>query len=395
MICSQLAQACYDESSIRGLVTSVLNEHGTSDERTFLGALFDAGLARVDYPLGHGGLGAEPILQGVVDGLLEASGRRPDWTRNPMGIGMCGPTIVAHGTEEQIQRFLRPIYTAEEIWCQLFSEPGSGSDVAGLSTSAQRDGDEWVISGQKVWTSLAHRASWGLLLARSNPDAPKHKGLTAFIIDMHEPGVEVRPLRQMSGAAEFNEVFFSGTRTPDSLRIGSVGDGWRVANATLMNERVSIGGDIRPRGSGPIEFALAEWDACRDRDPVRRDQLTQLWIEAEVLRLVSIRAQTGREAGVPGPEGSILKLGSALLQQRIGEFSISVRGAEGTLCSGYDPYPIAEDDPVLNFLAVQATTIAGGTSEVMRNILGERILGLPREPGPDSSVPWNRLPRNR
>jgi alkylation response protein AidB-like acyl-CoA dehydrogenase len=374
---------------------ALLTEFGDADERTFLGAQFDAGLSRVDNPVGHGGLAAEPKLQEVVDSLLEDAGRRSSWTRNPMGIGMCGPTIVARGTEEQMNRFLRPIYTADEIWCQLFSEPGSGSDVASLATRAERDGEEWRFNGQKVWTSLAHRASWGLLLARTDPDAPKHKGLTAFIVDMHGPGVEARPLRQISGAAEFNEVFFTDAHTPDALRVGAVGEGWRVANATLMNERVSIGGAVHPRGEGPIAAALSTWAKRVDHDPVRRDQLAKLWVEAEVLRLGNIRAQGLRERGVPGPEGSVLKLGGALLMQRIADFVVDLEGPEGMLCSGYGPGASdRSEDPVINLLAAQSSTIAGGTSEIMRNILGERVLGLPREPGLDPNLPWSQIPRS-
>ena len=385
-----------DEQQVRSLTRKLLDEFSASDDRTFFGAQFDLGLARVDHPRGSGGLDAEPRLQEVVDSTLEAAGRRGQWMRNPMGIGMCGPTIVAWGTDEQKQRFLRPIFTAEEIWCQLFSEPGAGSDVAGLSTRAVRDGDEWVISGQKVWTSSAHIAKWGLLLARTDPDAPKHKGLTAFVVDMHGAGVEVRPLRQMSGGASFNEVWFTEAHTPDSFRVGAVGEGWKVATATLMNERVSIGGTVAPRGSGPIAQALQVWSSSGRRDPVSRDRLARLWIEAEVLRLGNIRAQALREKGVPGPEGSILKLGGALLNQRISEFTVGLLGPDGMLCSGYRAGSREEllADPVIGFLSSQSSTIAGGTSEVMRNILGERVLGLPREPGLDPSTPWSRIPRN-
>jgi alkylation response protein AidB-like acyl-CoA dehydrogenase len=388
------------EQTVRDLTEQLLADTTGLDEATFHGIQFDRGLSRVDFPKGHGGLEASPKLQKVVDDTLQGAGRRGKWTRNPMGIGMCGPTIVAKGTEEQMARFLRPIFTAEELWCQLFSEPGAGSDVAGLATRAERDGDEWVVNGQKVWTSLAHHADWGLLLARTDPDAPKHRGLTAFIVDMHQPGVEIRPLRQMSGSAGFNEVFFTDARVPDHLRVGEPGEGWRVANATLMNERVSIGGDVIPRGSGPIAGALAAWHDKKDKDPATRDQLAKLWIESEVLRLGNIRSQAVRSKGVPGPEGSVLKLGSALLQQKIASFTVDLLGPAGTLCSGY-PTPgsdggrdEASNDPVLGFLGAQSSTIAGGTSEIMRNILGDRVLGLPREPGIDPNTPWSQIPRS-
>jgi alkylation response protein AidB-like acyl-CoA dehydrogenase len=377
------------EQTVRDLTEQLLADTTGLDEATFHGIQFDRGLSRVDFPKGHGGLEASPKLQKVVDDTLQGAGRRGKWTRNPMGIGMCGPTIVAKGTEEQMARFLRPIFTAEELWCQLFSEPGAGSDVAGLATRAERDGDEWVVNGQKVWTSLAHHADWGLLLARTDPDAPKHRGLTAFIVDMHQPGVEIRPLRQMSGSAGFNEVFFTDARVPDHLRVGEPGEGWRVANATLMNERVSIGGDVIPRGSGPIAGALAAWHDKKDKDPATRDQLAKLWIESEVLRLGNIRSQAVRSKGVPGPEGSVLKLGSALLQQKIASFTVDLLGPAGTLCSGY-PTPgsdggrdEASTDPVLGFLGAQSSTIAGGTSEIM-----------PREPGIDPNTPWSQIPRS-
>ncbi len=237
-----------DEAEVRARVAKLLDEHADDDMTSFLGAQFDLGLARMDFPVGHGGLDASPKLQEIVDSALQKAGRKYPWMRNAMGIGMCGPTIVVRGTEEQRERFLRPIFTSEEIWCQLFSEPGAGSDVAGLATKAERDGDEWIINGQKIWTSSAHLSRFGLLLARTNPDAPKHKGLTMFIVDMHQPGVEVRPIRSMAGASGFNEVFFTDARLPDDWRVGEIGEGWSVANATLMNERVAIGGDA-PRAA--------------------------------------------------------------------------------------------------------------------------------------------------
>jgi len=385
---------------VRQLVDRLLEEGATSDAIGFLGLQFDLGLVRVDLPVGHGGLDADPALQGVVDEALAAAGRRYPWTRNPMGIGMCAPTIAVWGTEEQKARHLRPIYTAEEIWCQLFSEPGAGSDVAGLATRAVRDGDEWVVNGQKVWTSAAHVSSWGLLLARTDPDVPKHRGLTAFIVDMHGPGVDVRPLRQMSGGSDFNEVYFTDVRVPDTRRLGPEGGGWRVAHTTLMNERVSIGGAIAPRGSGPIADAVAAWRAGRSRQPAHRASLLRLWVEAEVLRLGNLRAQALREKGTPGPEGSVLKLGSALLMQRITSLTVDLQGPAGMLVTaGYDTPEAsaasrATGDPALALLGAQSSTIAGGTSEIMRNILGERVLGLPREPGLDPSTPWSQIPRS-
>jgi|SRR5271155_487463 len=392
------------QEEVRSLVEQLLAEHGDDDETTFLGAQFDAGLARLDYPTGHGGLDAEPKLQEIVDSALQRLDRVPPFFRNPVGIGMCGPTIAARGTEEQKARFLRPIFTAEEIWCQLFSEPGSGSDVAGLSTRAMRDGDQWMVNGQKIWTSLADQARWGLLLARTDPEAPKHKGLSTFIVDMHEPGVEVRPIRTMSGDSNFSEVYFTDAIVPDSMRIGDVGEGWRVANATLMNERVSIGSDRAPRGSGPIAGVLDAWHASSEKSPARRDQVMRVWIEAEVLRLGSLRAQARREKGVPGPEGSILKLLSGEVVKHCSELIVGLMGSEGMLCflgsdsgepGGDEEPPRAEaQDAVIGFLRSPAVGIAGGTNEIQRNIIGERVLGLPREPGLDPSTPWTQIPRN-
>jgi alkylation response protein AidB-like acyl-CoA dehydrogenase len=387
------------EAEVRERVEHLLAEHANDDVTAFLGAQFDAGLARMDYPVGLGGLDAEPKLQEIVDEALERAGRRYPWIRNPMGIGMCGPTIVARGTREQQERFLRPIFTAEEIWCQLFSEPGAGSDVAGLATRAVADGDEWIVNGSKIWTSMAHQARFGLLLARTDPEAPKHKGLTAFIIDMHQPGVEVRPIRSMAGASGFNEVFFTNATVPDSMRVGDVGDGWRTANATLMNERVSIGSEVAPRGSGPIAGAVAAWKRCTNRSPVLRDRLTKLWIDAEVLRLGSLRAQAKREKGVPGPEGSVLKLLSGRVQTDVSELVVDLMGAAGTLCGPYsrervDEREVMSGDPVLSFVGSPGGTIAGGTTQIQMNILGERVLGLPREPGLDPNTPWSQIPRN-
>jgi alkylation response protein AidB-like acyl-CoA dehydrogenase len=292
---------------------------------------------------------------------------------------------------------LRPIFTAEEIWCQLFSEPGAGSDVAGLATRAERDGDEWVIIGQKVWTSNAHIADWGLLLARTDPDAPKHRGMTAFIISMRQPNVEVRRLRQMNGSAAFNEVFFEEARVPDALRLGEPGTGWRVASATLMNERVSIGGIVTSRGERTAELLEAGRGRSKG-DVAYRDPIAQLWIHEEVLRLGALRAQHLREKGVPGPEGSILKLGTALVGQRLASMHVELLGPGGMLCSYPTPTPRDQDersdDPVLRFVGSPAGTIAGGTSEIMRNILGDRVLGLPREPGIDPLTPWSQIRRS-
>jgi alkylation response protein AidB-like acyl-CoA dehydrogenase len=381
----------------RGLIAEVPPE--ATDPVTFLGQQFDLGLAWIHFPVGMGGLGLSPKLQRVVSEALRAVRAPTSFSRNVIGYGMGAPTIVTHGTAAQKSRLLRPLFTGEEIWCQLFSEPGAGSDVAGLATRAVRDGDEWVVNGQKVWTSLAHVAKWGLLVARTEPNVPKHHGLTYFVLDMHSPGVEVRPLHQMTGEAEFNEVYLSDVRLPDSARIGDIGDGWRVVLTTLMNERVTIGGGIPKRGSGPIAKAMALWKEHGDSDVVRKDDLMRLWIRAEVLRLTNIRASQMRAAGIPGPEGSIGKALSAGLNQDVSEFTLDLLGAAGMLQPGGYPkerqgQALAWGTPQRAFLRMRANSIEGGTSEIAKNILGERVLGLPGELRADKGVPWSAVPRS-
>lgn len=279
----------------------------------------------------------------------------------------------------------------------MFSEPGAGSDLAGLATTASRDGEEWIVNGQKVWTTLAHLSKWGMLVARSDPSAVKHEGLTYFVIDMESPGVEVRPLYQITGEAEFNEVFFNDARIPDENRIDEVGAGWRVALTTLMNERVAIGGNTVPRGSGRIAEAVDTWKESNTRDPVIRDQLVRLWAEVEAARLTSIRANEMADIGVPGPEGSTSKLGWATHNKEIAAFVLEMMGLEGTLYpGGYElirPTSFDDQTPQMSFLRTRANSIEGGTSEIMLNIIGERVLGLPGEPRVDKDRPWNEVPR--
>ena len=366
----------------------------------FWGAQFDAGLAWVSLPVGQGGLGLAPSLQRVInDRLREEGASFSNVARNVIGHGMGAPTVSAHGTEEQIERWLRPLFTAEEVWCQLFSEPGAGSDVAGLSSRAVRDGDEWIVNGQKVWTTLAHTSKWGMLVARTDPDLPKHQGLTYFIVDMKAPGVEVRPLRQITGEAEFNEVYFTDVRIPDSDRLGSVGDGWRVALTTLMNERVAIGTNQIPRGGGAIAETVAVWKEMGHDDPYLRDELMKLWCEAEALRLTGMRADQMRSRGTPGPEGSTAKLYWADLNKRISTFTVDLMGADGLLLPGGYEFHVPSEAGTArfsrqkSFLRARANSIEGGTSEIMKNILGERVLGLPGEPRIDKDVAWKEVPR--
>ena len=363
--------------------------------REFLGACFDAGLAWVHFPVGRGGLGASPALQGVANRVLQGAGGPDPFSLNPMGYGMAGPTLMGHGSPALQERHLRPLYTAQELWCQLFSEPGAGSDLAGLATRAERSGDEWVVSGQKVWTSLAHRARWALLLARTDPDQPKHRGLTYFVLDMHDPGVEVRPLRQLTGDAEFNEVYLTGARIPDSARLGDVGQGWRVAMTTLMNERSAIGGGPALPGAGALGAALALWRSRPElRTPVLRDRLAGLYARSEAVRLTGQRLRGTGRGGDPGPEGSLGKLVNAELNQELYAFCTDLLGPEGTLYDTYEPGEQERDRPLQRaFLRSRANTIEGGTSEVLRNVLAERVLGLPGDPRDDRTVPWREVPR--
>jgi alkylation response protein AidB-like acyl-CoA dehydrogenase len=397
-------------ADIDGRLERLLRDHppATTDPKAFWGAQYDLGLAWVHFPVGLGGLGTSPDLQEVVDARLDAAGAPANLLHNFVGLGMAAPVIVAFGTDEQKQRFLRPLFTCEEVWCQMFSEPTAGSDLASLATTAARDGDEWVINGHKVWTTMAHIARWGILVARSDTDAPKHRGLTYFVCDMTAPGVEVRPLRQITGEAEFNEVIMTDLVLPDSLRLGDVGDGWRVTLATLMNERMHNSESAkRPAGSGPIRHAVRLWRerAGDHTDPVRRDKLMKLWVEAEIIRLTSLRAGQMREQGTPGPEGSILKLPIGEFPQRLFDFCLELKGPYGTLIENYEmtqPTIMSNDtlgdeadpDMAKAFLNTRSHTIGGGTSEMQRNTIGERVLGLPPEPKVDKDTPWSQLRRN-
>jgi alkylation response protein AidB-like acyl-CoA dehydrogenase len=376
----------------------------TSDPVEFRGCQYDLGLAWVHFPEGYGGMGLKPVFQRQIDARLNEAGARRPGARHFFGLTMAGPTIVTNGDDAIRERLLRRAFTGEDAWCQLFSEPGAGSDLAGLATRAVRDGDEWVVSGQKVWNTFAHIADRGMLVARTDPEAPKHKGLTYFALDMHAPGVEVRPLRQLTGEAEFNEVYISDVRVPDADRVGDVGDGWRVSMTTLANERTTIGGGggAPPRGSGSIAEAVRIWqeEVAEHRAPLR-DRLMRLWIEAEVLRLTNVRAGQNRRAGNPGPEGSIAKLKFAEVNMAIYELCVDLLGAAATVDYDYAmrrAAPLGLTGPPGSsskmFLRARANSIEGGTTEVMKNILGERVLGLPGDVRVDREVPWSQVPRN-
>jgi alkylation response protein AidB-like acyl-CoA dehydrogenase len=394
-------------TNVEALVDELLADKppATTPAEEFLGEQFDRGLAWLHYPKDCGGLGLAPSDQQVAQSRLAAAGAPVSGIKNPIGYGMVAPTVVSHGTDEQKQRYLRPLFTGEEVWCQLFSEPGSGSDVASLSTRAARDGDEWGLNGQKVWTTLAHLSRFGLLLARTDPDVPKHKGITAFLVDMESPGVEVRPLYQITGEAEFNEVFFTDVRMPDSARLGGQGDGWRVAVTTLMNERVSIGGGVARRGSGPIGDALRIWKErwSGNSSPhalVLRDRLMSAYIRGEVINMTNRRAAQVRRSGTPGPEGSVGKLAFAEQNQRVYDLCMDLLGNDGMLYpAGYPMIRpkmlgMGTSDVHKAFLRMRANSIEGGTSEVMRNILGERVLGLPGDVRNDKELPWKDVPRS-
>ena len=376
-----------------------------NDIKEFWGKQFDLGLAWVQFPEGAGGLGLNPKYQLMVIETLRNEGiSQQNRVANILGIGMGAPTIIEYGTEEQISKYLRPMFTTEEIWCQLFSEPGSGSDLASLSTKAVDDGDGYIVNGQKVWTTLGHLAKWGLIVTRTDPNVPKHRGLTFFIVDMESEGVDVSPLRQITGEAEFNEVYFTDVKIPKENILGSLGEGWRVSLTILMNERVAIGGNVRERGSGAPGHLVQLWKEKNLQDPVTRDKLIKLWIEQEAVRLTNMRAVENREKGTPGPEGSTSKLYEAEINKASYEFGMDMLGNDGLLF----PRGYALTQPELNFenetfgftdtqslfLRSRANSIEGGTSEIMRNIIAERVLGLPSEPKLDKDKAWKDIPRS-
>ncbi len=388
-------------------LADLLRDHDPTKEshEEFRGHQFDHGLAFVHFSVGNGGLGVSPTHQKDVEKALRDAGAKG---ADPATFFMylAGPTIDTHGNDEQKKRFLRPMFTGEERWCQLFSEPGAGSDFAGLACKAVEDGDEWVVNGQKVWNTMAHLADWGMLVTRSDPNAPKHKGMTYFAIDMKSPGVEVRPLRQITGEAEFNEVYLTDAHVPDANRIGDRGEGWRVSLTTLMNERNAIGaGSSGPpkRGSGTISAAVDVWQGLDDdaKTGATRDKLMSVWVRAEVSRLTNIRAGQNRKMGNPGPEMSVAKLAYAGLNQDIMELCVAMKGPAGLIDYDYT-FRRPEDLSVSgiengighSFLRVQANSIEGGTSDIMRNIIGEQVLGLPGEPRVDKNVAWTDVPRN-
>jgi acyl-CoA dehydrogenase len=342
--------------------------------RWWQGQLYDGGWAGISWPKEFGGRGGKSIEEAI---FAEEQGK---WGVSAgvfaVAHGMVGPTLMQHASSPQQARYLAPMLRGDELWCQLFSEPEAGSDLASLKTRAVRDGDEFVVTGQKVWTSNAQFSEWGILLARTDPDAARHAGITYFVVDMNTPGIDVRPLRQMNGEAHFNEVFLNDVRVPAENVIGTVNDGWKVAVTTLSNERVAIAG-----GSGISDpervLTLARELGLAD-DPIFRQRFTALWSRNEIIRYLRMRSRTALSQGRrPGPEASVMKLAYARFVKQLGDLALAIQGPYGQL-----QHPDAMQGGVLQqkFINAVQSSIGGGTDEIQRNIVGERVLGLPREP---------------
>lgn len=340
-------------------------------------ALYDGGWAGITWPTEHGGQGGSPIQKAIFDEEVARYGLSVG--AFTLALGTCGPAVIAGGTAEQQQRYLPPILRGEHIWCQLFSEPGAGSDLASLSTRARRDGDEWVVDGQKVWTSGAHHADYGLLFARTDPDVPKHRGLTLFVVDMNTPGIEVRPLRQITGEAHFNEVFLTEVRLPGDAHVGPVDEGWRVALTALASERNALGtGIIRTVETDDL-VDLARRQGRLD-DPLIRQRIARHHTRAHLLRLLAHRAQTALSQGRElGPESSVAKLA----------FGTHVEAATALVVDLLGPAGVLDSEEASEFCAQFGPRLGGGTEQIQRNVLAERVLGLPREPAVDRDTPWS------
>lgn len=351
-------------------------------------SLFDAGLAGLTWPSKYGGRSLGPEQQQIWND--EASTYElPQARVLAVGLGMCGPTILQLGTDMQRERFIRPLLRADELWCQLFSEPGAGSDVAGLQMRAERDGDDWVLSGQKVWTSGAHYADYGVVIARTDPTVPKHHGITMFIVDMRAPGIEIRPLRQINGSSNFNEVFFDGVRIAHEHVIGEPGSGWRAAVTMLANERVAIGASgARARVSVDDVLPLASERGVAD-DPVMRQRLVDLYIREKIVELIGMRVRASQRSGaVPGPEASIAKLIGSQLSRDRADVAAEIAGPAAVAW----PVDAPAGDRWADFvLSAPGSAIAGGTDQIQRNIIGERVLGLPKEPQLDRDLPFDQV----
>ncbi len=351
----------------------------------------DSGWAVLHWPAEYGGRGATPIERVIFQQEEGLYGKLSSLFG--IGHGMCGPTVMAYATEEQKRRLLPKLAAGEENWCQLFSEPSGGSDVAGLRTRAERDGDEWVVNGQKIWTSVAHLADWGLLILRTDPNVPKHAGLTMFFLHMKSPGIEIRPIKQANGQSDFNEVFFTDVRIPDSQRLGPVGGGWKVSLTTLMNERASIGARAVTGFPELFEYVngLSTEDGPAIEDSAVRSKVATWAARASGLKYTAYRAISSLSKGeTPGPENSIGKLVSGSMLQEIAMFALDLQGEAGVLA---DP---AQADAAARFQAIllrsPAVRIEGGTDEILRNIIAERVLGLPADIRADKGIPFNQIP---
>ncbi len=352
-----------------------------SEGRVWQRSLFEGGWAGITWPVEFGGRGGD-VVQGMIFRQEEA---RFDVTTGlfAVAIGMAGPTIIGHGTDAQRARYLPAMLRGEEIWCQLFSEPGAGSDLAGLATRAELDGEEWVVNGQKVWSSGAHHADMGILLARTDPDVPKHQGITFFVLDMRTPGIEVRPLRQMTGGATFNEVFFTDVRVPAANVVGAVNGGWRATMTTLANER-SLSGGI---SSFPQVLELARGCGAPDA-PLLRQRLAQCYIKSQITRYLGFRAQTAVSRGLSTSASTILKLFNSQMAKEMAELTVALQGPRGGL--------LGDDAPEhgywqQQFLSSPSLRIAAGSDEIQRNVIGERVLGLPHDVRVDKDLPFRDL----
>jgi len=380
----------------RGGAAAVREVRPRADYEAWYPVFAVSGLVVPTWPVEYGGLDVSPAIARAIDSELRPFnlGRL-----NPLGLNNTAPALYAYGSEEQRLRFLPPMVRNEEKWCQLFSEPGAGSDLASLATRAERDGDSWCITGQKVWSTWAHFSDFAILLARTDPDAPKRQGVTYFLLDLHQPGVEVRPLRHIGGEVEFNEVFLDCALVPDAYRVGEVGQGWKVANATLSGERQMVsggssGGVDRIGGRGVEHLLELARASGRDRDAVVRQHLMRVLSEERIRDWTNQRTRAQVKAGrAPGPESSVGKVHQGALNQRIQLLATDLLGA-GAMA--WAPDDIAGELPleVRGMLRSRANTIEGGTTEVNKNIVGERVLGLPREPDPWQGAPWRDVPRS-
>jgi alkylation response protein AidB-like acyl-CoA dehydrogenase len=402
--------AAWRDAARQGGAAAIRRVRSRAEYEAWYPVFGPSGLVAPTWPADYGGLDLTPAIARAVEAELAPFnlGRL-----NPLGLNLVAPALFAYGTDEQRLRFLPPIVRNEEVWCQLFSEPGAGSDLASLATVATRDGDEWVVTGQKVWTTWAHLSDFGVLLARTDPDAPKRQGITYFVLDLHQPGVEIRPLRHMGGESEFNEVFLDRARVPDSQRVGDVGDGWKVANATLSGERQMVsgagsGGVDRIGGSAVrhlLELARTTGDAA---DPLTRQALAGLASEERIRSWTNLRVRGDLKAGrAPGPASSIGKVHQGSLNQRTQERAVTLLGMASVAWehesrddgaddegSDVDDYGASLPFEVRGMLRSRANTIEGGTTEINKNVLGERVLGLPREPDPWRGASWREVPRS-